>query len=89
MRTYLREAYLLPLTVCAPVILVLIAMKRWFVPHGYGQLAVHLAVAGTVYAVALFWAFSSKRAMQVGQLHSPGMALESPQPMIETHSHEI
>ncbi len=89
MRTYLREAYLLPLIVCAPVILVLIAMKRWFVPHGYGQLAVHLAVAGTVYGLAMLWAFSSKRAMRLGPLHSPGLAFESPPPMIETHSHEI
>jgi len=80
---------LLPLTVCAPVILVLIAMKRWFVPHSYGQLAVHLAVAGTVYGLAMLWAFSSKRAMKLGPLQSPVMAFESPQPIIETHSHEI
>ncbi len=47
MRTYLREAYLLPLIVCTPVVFALLAMKQWFVPHSYLQLAMHLTVAGS------------------------------------------
>ena len=92
MRTYLREAYLLPLIVCAPVVLVLLAMKQWFVPHNYLQLAVHLAVAGTVYGLALAWAFVSKRAMKIGNLSAPEASLDLP-PIaaaeVESYSHEI
>jgi len=69
--TYLREAYLLPLIVCAPLIVALLLMKQWFVPHNYAQLSAHLVVAGGVYGLSLSWAFASKRAMKVGTLHSP------------------
>ena len=69
--TYLREAYLLPLIVCAPLIVALLLMKQWFVPHNYAQLSAHLMVAGAVYGLSLSWAFASKRAMKVGTLHSP------------------
>jgi O-antigen/teichoic acid export membrane protein len=77
MRTYLREAYLLPLMVCTPVVIVLLAMKRWFVPHNYLQLAEQLAVAGAVYGLALLWAFVSKRAMKIGDLTTLEAALEA------------
>jgi len=44
--TYLREAYLLPLLVCLPLAIVLLLMKRWFVPHNYPGLLAHLALPG-------------------------------------------
>lgn len=78
MRTYLREAYLLPLIVCTPVVIVLLAMKQWFVPHNYLQLATQLAVAGAVYGLGLLWAFVSKRAMKIGHLSAPEAALDMP-----------
>src|SRR5262249_6279732 len=43
---YLREAYALPLVLCAPMALTLVLMKQWFVPHNYLQLGIHLLVAG-------------------------------------------
>jgi O-antigen/teichoic acid export membrane protein len=67
-RTFLREAYVLPLLVCAPLVATLLLMKRWFVPHNYAQLAVHLLVAGAVYGCVLGWAVFSKRATKVGRL---------------------
>lgn len=76
MGLYLREAYLLPAIVCAPLLAVLPLMKRWFVPHNYPQLAVHLGVAGAVYGLALLWAFASKRAMKIGNLQDAEAALE-------------
>ena len=59
--TYLREAYLLPLALCVPMILTMLLMKTWFVPHTYVQLGIHMAVAGLVYGVGLAWAFSENR----------------------------
>jgi O-antigen/teichoic acid export membrane protein len=92
MSMYLREAYLLPLIVCAPVVIVLLLMKQWFVPHDYVQLAAHLAVAGAVYGLSLLWAFASKRAMKIGNLNSPEAALEPPAAAgvaVENYSQEI
>jgi O-antigen/teichoic acid export membrane protein len=86
--TYLREAYLLPLIICAPIVIVLLLMKQWFVPHNYIQLAAHLSVAGVVYGLSLSWAFASKRAMKVGKLHAPE-ALEPVVAPVESFSQEI
>lgn len=86
--TYLREAYLLPVIVCVPIVIVLFLMKRWFVPHNYIQLAAHLAAAAVAYGLSLLWAFASKRAVSVGTLHSPD-ALEPTVVAIESFSQEI
>ena len=69
--TYLREAYFLPLIVCVPLTLALLLMKQWFIPHHYFGLLAHLGVAGLAYALAMLWAFKSKRAMRVGDLQVP------------------
>jgi O-antigen/teichoic acid export membrane protein len=88
MATYLREAYWLPLILCVPLVIVLLLMKRWFVPHNYLQLLAHLGVAGVIYGLAVTWAFTSKRAMKVGTLHSPE-PIEAALPVVETFSQEI
>jgi O-antigen/teichoic acid export membrane protein len=72
--TYLREAYILPLVSCAPLIIILLLMKQWFIPHNYLGLLAHLSVAGLVYALTMLWAFKSKRAMRVGDLQASASA---------------
>ncbi len=67
---YLREAFILPLLITVPLVLVLLLMRRWFIPHTYGQLAVQLLVGGAVYGLGLLWVFVSKRALKVGELGS-------------------
>jgi len=89
LRTYLREAYFLPILVCTPAIAALLLMKRWFIPHSYAQLALHFVVVGLVYGAALFWAFASKRAMKV-RLPSPEVELEQPVgAAVENYSQDI
>lgn len=68
LRTYLREAFVLPLLITAPLVLVLLLMKKWFIPHSYRQLAVQLAIGGTVYGLGLLWLFATNRALRVGEL---------------------
>jgi len=70
LRTYVREAYWLPLLLSAPTVLTFVLMKRWFVPHTYRQLAVHLVAGGIVYAAGLAWAYKSGKALQVGDLRA-------------------
>jgi hypothetical protein len=72
--TYLREAYILPLVSCAPLIIILLLMKQWFIPHNYLGLLAHLSAAGLVYALTMLWAFKSKRAMRVGDLQASASA---------------
>jgi O-antigen/teichoic acid export membrane protein len=66
--TYLRQAYVLPLLLCAPLVIVLVLMQRWFVAHTYRQLAVQLLAGGLVYAACLGWAYMTDRALHVGDL---------------------
>jgi O-antigen/teichoic acid export membrane protein len=68
LRIYLREAFGLPLLITAPLVLVLLLMRRWFIPHTYRQLAVQLLIAGVVYGLGLLWVFTTKRAVHVGEL---------------------
>jgi O-antigen/teichoic acid export membrane protein len=70
MRTYLREAYVLPLLITAPLVGALLLMRRWFQPHSYPQLALQLLIAAVVYGLGLLWVVASKRAFRVGDLGS-------------------
>jgi len=66
--TFLRQAYLLPLMLCAPLVAVLLLMQRWFVAHTYRQLAVQLLAGGLVYCACLAWAYMSGKALHVSNL---------------------
>jgi O-antigen/teichoic acid export membrane protein len=91
MSLYLREAYLLPVIVCVPLVAGLLLMQQWFVPHNYVELGAHLGVGGVVYGLALLWAFASKRAMKIGNLNAEP-SLEAPGAggiAIENYSQEI
>ena len=66
--TYLREAFVLPVVVSAPLVLALLLMRRWFVAHNYWQLGMQLLVGGIVYGLGLAWVFLTNRTLRVGQL---------------------
>ena len=77
-RTYLREAFVLPLLITTPLVLVLLLMQRWYIPHTYRQLAIQLLIGGAVYGLGLLWVFATHRALKVGEL-----AVEQPSVPIE------
>jgi O-antigen/teichoic acid export membrane protein len=56
-RTFFREAYLLPFAFCCPLLLALLGLRTWYVAHNYLQLAAQLLIAGGVYSVPLFFAY--------------------------------
>lgn len=68
LRTYLYRAFLLPLLLCIPLVVVLWLMQQWVVPHHFLQLLLQLCVGGVVYGLGLAWAFWTKRAWDVGKL---------------------
>jgi O-antigen/teichoic acid export membrane protein len=75
--TYLRQAYLLPLMVCAPAVVVLVLMQKWFVAHTYRQLIPQLLAGGFVYGICLGWAYMTGRVLHVGDLIPPAERLTS------------
>jgi len=88
--TFVREAYLLPLLLTAPTVLVALLMKRWFVPHTYRQLAVHLLTGALVYGAGLAWAYRSGKALHVGNLRvTAETEMEMLAPAIETISEDV
>lgn len=68
LRTYVAQAFLLPLLLTMPLIACLLLMQRWYIPHHLPGLLVQLVIAGVVYGLGLGWAFWSHRAWDVGQL---------------------
>jgi O-antigen/teichoic acid export membrane protein len=89
LRTYLTEAYALPLALCIPLTVTLLLMKRWFVPHTYLQLAAHMAVASAVYGLTLAWALLSRRALAVGKLHLGSAEPKLAGAVVENYSQDI
>ena len=69
LRTFLQQAYLLPLLLCAPLAIVLLGLRHLFIAHNYRQLALQLAAGGVVYGLGLLWAFMTNRALHFE--HSP------------------
>ncbi len=63
--SYLRHAFSLPLALTAPLVVTLILLRHWFVPHNYIQLGIQLLIGLTVYGLGLLWAISTGRAWQV------------------------
>lgn len=66
--TYLNRAFVLPAAMCVPLVIVLLLMQRWYIPHRLGPLLVQLAIACLVYGVGLAWVFWTHRAWDVGVL---------------------
>jgi O-antigen/teichoic acid export membrane protein len=87
--SYVREAFLLPLALCTPLVAALLAMQRWYVPHTYPQLAVQLLIAGLVYGGSLLWAISTKRAFDVGQFSDALPKEAGVVPVVETYHEEV
>ncbi len=69
--TYVRQAYLLPLMLCAPLAATLWLMQRWFVAHTYRQLIPQLLAGALVYGLCLGWAYRTNRVLQVDDLSAP------------------
>jgi O-antigen/teichoic acid export membrane protein len=85
---YLRQAFLLPLMLCVPLVAVLLLMRRWFVPHNVVQLALHLAAGSAVYGVGLLWAVWSRKAWQVEGIHDLETANQVAIGLIDTYQQD-
>src|SRR6266568_60913 len=87
-RTYLRQAFVLPLALTMPLIAVLLLMRHWFIAHNYLELAIQLLVGSGVYAVGLFWAIWTRKAWQVEGIRDEETARETAMALVETYQQE-
>ncbi|MFZ0815685.1 MAG: oligosaccharide flippase family protein [Candidatus Sulfotelmatobacter sp.] len=85
---YLRQAFLLPLALCGPLVAFLLLMRHWFVAHNYFQLAVQLLLSSAIYGVGLLWAIWTRKAWQVEGIHNQDTANQVAVGLIETYQQE-
>jgi O-antigen/teichoic acid export membrane protein len=86
-RTFLREAYTLPLLLSVPLVASLLFMRHWFIARTRLELGLQILIGLLPYALGTFWAFWTKRLWQVGDLSSAQMD-EVAVALIETHQEE-
>jgi O-antigen/teichoic acid export membrane protein len=62
---FLRQAYTLPILLCAPTVAVLLLMQRWFFARTYLQVGLQVLIGLVPYGLGLAWAISSGRIWSV------------------------
>jgi O-antigen/teichoic acid export membrane protein len=66
--TFLREAYTLPLLLCAPTVAALLLMRRWFFAQSYLEVGLQILLGLVPYGLGLAWAVRTGRLWRVAQL---------------------
>lgn len=62
---FLRESYVLPLSLSLPTVAVLLLLRRWFSAQNYLQLGLQILLGLVPYGVGVAWAFRTGRVWQV------------------------
>ncbi len=66
--TFLREAYLLPLLLCMPTVVVLLVMRRWFFARTYLEVGLQIVLSLIPYGIGIAWAIWTGRVWRAPQL---------------------
>jgi hypothetical protein len=64
-------------------------MQRWFVPHGYKELALHMLAGGVMYGACLAWAYLSGKALHVADLVATVEPMELAAAAIDTLPEDV
>lgn len=62
---FVRQAYTLPLALCAPLVGALLLMRHLFSAHNLLQLLIQLFVGATIYTIGALWFFLTREPMGV------------------------
>jgi hypothetical protein len=65
LKEFLREAYVLPLALCAPLVATLLFTRSVLPVHNYLQLATELTAGGVVYGSGMLWWFLAREPMGI------------------------
>jgi O-antigen/teichoic acid export membrane protein len=85
---YVREAFLLPLALCIPLVAALLLVRRWFLAHTFLQLALQLAIGLGTYGAGLAWAVWKRKIWTVEGIHDDKTANEVAVELIESYEQE-
>jgi O-antigen/teichoic acid export membrane protein len=67
-RTFVWEAYKLPVALVTPFVLALLLLRHWFIPHTYLQLGLGVGLALLPYGAGVLWALWSNRIWHIDKL---------------------
>ena len=67
-RTFLREAYTLPILLTLPLAAVLGLANRFFYPRNLIQLTLEILAVSSLYGIGLVWAYRTNRAFHVAKI---------------------
>ena len=67
-RTFVREAYTLPILLTLPLVAVLWLANRFLYPRNLIQLALEILAVSSIYGVGLLWAYRTNRAFHVAEI---------------------
>jgi O-antigen/teichoic acid export membrane protein len=87
-RSFLRQAYALPFALTAPLAVALVVVNRYFTPRNLLQLVIEVLALVSVYAGGVFWAFKSRRALQVDEMAWPAKITLPEEPAVPVVSVE-
>ncbi len=85
---YLREAFLLPLALCIPLVAILTGMQRWSYAHNYFHLLINMTTGLAIYGAGLLWAIRTRRIWNVGEIAATVEPEEVALSLVETYQHE-
>jgi len=87
-RTFVWEAYTLPVLLVIPFIAALLLVQRWFIARNYLEVGFQILVCLVPYAAGVLWAFWSKRVWEVGDDITGRELDEVAVALIETYQEE-
>jgi O-antigen/teichoic acid export membrane protein len=82
---YVREAFVLPLVFCVPLVAMLLLVRERFVAHTLVRLAGQALICWSVYGLELLWAHRTGRLWQVQGIQDKGGPVEPIAAVIETY----
>lgn len=86
--SYLRHAFVLPTLMTAPLVIALLLLKSWFVPHHLLQLMMQVAIGVAVYSIGVAWAVWKKKIWTVEGLSYDERDAEITVELVETSRQE-
>jgi O-antigen/teichoic acid export membrane protein len=88
LRTFVREAYTLPLLLSVPTIGTLLLMRRWFFAQTYLQVGLQILIGLIPYGLGLAWAIWTKRLWQGGEFSGNKGPDEASLVLVETYQED-
>jgi len=86
--SYCREAFLLPFVLTMPLVIVLLWLQRWFIPHHLLQLAGQVAIGLSVYGAGISWVVWTRRAWKIDVASYDEQDAEAGVELVETSRQE-